>query len=142
MIVVFLDSNVFLDALLQRNEFEEAEAILRLKEKATLEITTTAACLLNVIYFIQKAGIPHKSVVQIMAELLETVSLVATHKDIFYKAIHSEFSDIEDSVQYFSALTVEGIDYVITANIRDFKKASPQLPVVTPKQFLKLYLKQ
>ena len=138
MIVVFLDSNVFLDALLQRNDFKEAEAIL---QRAELEITTTPACLLNVIYFIQKAGVPHKDVVQIMAELLETVSLVLTNKDIFLKAIHSEFTDIEDGVQYYSALSAAGIDYFITSNIKDFKKASSQLPVVSPKQFMKLYLK-
>ena len=141
MIVVFLDSNVFLDALLQRTDFKEAEAILQLKEKAELEIATTPACLLNVIYFIQKAGVPHNAVIQIMAELLETVFLVPTNKDIFLKAIHSEFTDIEDSVQYYSALSATNMDYFITSNIKDFKKASSQLPVVSPKQFMKLYLK-
>jgi predicted nucleic acid-binding protein len=141
MIAVFLDSNVFLDALLQRNDFKEAGAILQLSEKAELKINTTPSCLLNVIYFLQKAGIPHKDVVQILAELLEPVSFVPTNKDIFLKAIHAEFTDIEDAVQYFSALSVTNMDYFITSNIKDFKKASSQLPVVSPKQFMKLQLK-
>ena len=141
MIAVFLDSNVFLDALLQRNEFKEAETILQLNEKAELKISTTPACLLNVIYFIRKAGIPHNAVVQILAELLETVSLVPTSKDIFLRAIHGEFTDIEDAVQYYSALSVTNMDFFITSNIKDFKKASSRLPVVSPKQFMKLYLK-
>lgn len=141
MIAVFLDSNVFLDALLKRNEFKEAEAILRLNEKAELKVNTTPACLLNVIYFIQKAGIPQKAVVLILTELLDTVSLAPTSKDIFFKAIHAEFTDIEDAVQYYSALSVTNMEYFITSNIKDFKKASSQLPVVTPKQFMKLYLK-
>lgn len=138
---VFLDSNVFLDALLQRNDFKDAEAILQLKEKEDLEIGTTPACLLNVMYFIQKAGVPHKGVVQIMAGLLETVSLIPTDKGIFIKAVHSGFTDIEDAVQYFSAIAVTNMDYFISSNIKDFKKASTQLPVVSPKQFMKLYLK-
>jgi predicted nucleic acid-binding protein len=142
MMAVFLDSNVFLDALLQRNEFKEAAAILKLKEGAELEITTTPACLLNVIYFIQKAGVPYKDVVKIVAELLETVFLVPTNKDIFLKAIHTEFTDIEDAVQYYSALSITNMDYFITSNIKDFKKASSQLPVVSPKQFMRLYQKR
>lgn len=141
MIAVFLDSNVFLDALLQRNDFKDAETILQLSEKAELKINTTPACLLNVIYFLQKAGIPHNAVIQILAELLDSISLVLTNKDIFLKAIHAEFTDIEDSVQYYSALSVTNMDFFITSNIKDLKKGSSQLPVVSPKQFMKLYLK-
>jgi hypothetical protein len=59
----------------------------------------------------------------------------------FQKALSAGFSDHEDAVQYYTALTASGIDYFITSNIKDFKKASSQLPVVPSKQFMKLYLK-
>ncbi len=52
-------------------------------------------------------------------------------------ALHAGFLDLEDAVQYHTALQIKGIDYFITSNIKDYKKASAQLPVITPKQFIK-----
>jgi hypothetical protein len=49
--------------------------------------------------------------------------------------------DVEDAIQYFTALENEEIDYFITRNIKDFRPSDIHLPVLTPSQFLKL-LKQ
>jgi hypothetical protein len=58
---------------------------------------------------------------------------------IFTSALHAGFSDLEDAVQYHTALHIKDINYFITSNIKDFKKATTQLPVLTPKQFVKKY---
>ena len=49
------------------------------------------------------------------------------------KGLNSDFSDFEDSLQYFSALRTE-CDIIITRNGKDFKKS--QIPVMTPDEFL------
>lgn len=52
------------------------------------------------------------------------------------RALKSSFSDFEDSIQYASALTIDGIDIIITRNIKDFRHSD--LAVMTPDSFLKM----
>lgn len=136
MSMVFLDANVFLDALLQRNEYKASGVILDDADKRLLLIYTTASCLQNVMYFLSKAGISNGSIINIMAVLLQYVSLAQTNEKNFISGLHAGFTDLEDAIQYHTALAVKDIDFFITSNIKDYKKAQPQLPVVTPKQFL------
>jgi hypothetical protein len=53
--------------------------------------------------------------------------------------LHAGFNDLEDALLYYTALTIEGITHFVTSNVKDFKKASTRLPVVSPSQFLKFY---
>ena len=52
---------------------------------------------------------------------------------IIEKGLNSDFSDFEDSLQYYSALRAE-CDIIITRNGKDFKKS--QIPIMTPDEFL------
>jgi hypothetical protein len=49
-------------------------------------------------------------------------------------ALASEFHDIEDGFQYFTA-QAHGAEVLLTRNKKDFKKS--QLPVLTAAEFLK-----
>ena len=139
MNVVFLDANVFLDALLQRGEYEHSGKILNDADKRMVNVYTSAACLQNVIYFLSKAKISNNSIIDIMNVLLRYVSLAETTENFFLLALHAGFSDLEDAIQYHTALAVKDIDYFISSNTGDYKKASPQLPVITPKQFIAMH---
>lgn len=48
-------------------------------------------------------------------------------------ALSSAFTDYEDALQYYSALSKK-VDVIITRNVRDFKHA--RIPVLTPDEFL------
>jgi len=61
---------------------------------------------------------------------------VTTHKDLLL-AVKSEFSDFEDGIQYFTSLNVEGLDYIITRNKKDFKHSA--IEVVTAEEFINLF---
>ena len=74
--------------------------------------------------------------------ILSYTNLIDTSKQTFKNALRAGFNDIEDAIQYHTALQIKGIDYFITSNLKDFKKASAQLPVVSPKQFMALYKKK
>jgi hypothetical protein len=74
-----------------------------------------------------------------MEKLLNVVSLSSPDEKFFTTALHAGFADLEDAVQYHTALHVKGMDYFITSNVKDFKKATSQLSVLTPKQFMKKY---
>ncbi len=91
------------------------------------------------LYFLQKAGVPSPETIEIIENLLTIISLSSPDEKIFISGLQAGFADLEDAVQYHTALHIKGMDYFITSNVKDFKKASSQLPVLTPKQFMKKY---
>jgi predicted nucleic acid-binding protein len=139
MNIAFLDANVFLDAILKRTDnYKFCQSLFDESQSGLLKLTTTPSCLLNVIYFLQKAGIANPVIIQIIEDILKLVSLHAPGEATFLTALHAGFADLEDAVQYYTALQVKGIDYFITSNTKDYKKALSKLPVLSPKQFIAL----
>ena len=53
------------------------------------------------------------------------------------KVVQSDFNDLEDALQYFSALDA-GIDAIITYNQHDF--INPAVPVYHPSQYISQFL--
>jgi predicted nucleic acid-binding protein len=137
---LFIDTNVFLDAILKRSEnWQDCKSIFDLSYQKAFKLKTTSSVLLTVIYFIQKSGFSTSAVVQIADELLKIVNILPTNESVFFKAMQADFNDLEDAVQYYSAIESKSIDFFITSNTKDFKKSAIELPVVNPKQFLKLF---
>ena len=73
--------------------------------------------------------------------LLEYFEFIEPTKLVIIEAYNSGFSDMEDAIQYFMAKHSGFIDYIITRNIKDYKKETNGVPIVTPAQFLKLHAK-
>lgn len=136
--IIFADTNVFLDALLQRNAGKACKQILILAEKMSIKLYTSPSCLLTIVYFLQKSGMPASVVRDSVADLLKLFALQSAKKEDFLAAIHSGFTDLEDGVQYETALRIKGIDYFVTSNIKDFKKTK-ELAVIRPNDFMSLF---
>lgn len=103
-------------------------------------MVTSASCLLNLMYVMGTYKLLPFLILNYTEKILTYSMLINPDNSTFQKALSSGFSDPEDAVQYYTALAAADIDYFITSNLRDFKKASSQLPVVSPKQLMKLYL--
>ena len=139
---LFLDTNVFLDVFLERTpDWQESEIILQLAAQNKIEVFTSANNLVNVIYSLKKQKLTPDEIIQLMELTLTYTDLADTTKSAFVLALGAGFSDLEDAIQYYTALQIKAIDYFITSNTKDYKKASRQLPVVTAKQFMALYNK-
>lgn len=137
---IFIDTNVFLDAYLERTEdWKDAETILQFAAMEHIMMFTSANNLVNTIYSLQKQNLLPGEIIDLMELTLSYTQLVNTSNASFRHALRAGFNDLEDAAQYYTALEVKGIDYFVTSNIKDYKKASVQLPVVTPKQFIQLY---
>ncbi len=52
---------------------------------------------------------------------------------ILDRMLHCDFKDLEDAIQYYSALAA-GAEIIITRNTKDFSTAD--IPVLTPSEFL------
>ena len=138
--IVAADANVFLDGLLHRGEMAgDAMNIIELAEEKMILVYASSATMLNVSYFLKKAGKSSVEIITTFDNLLPYIKINSPDEKMFLNALHAGFTDLEDAVQYYTALNIRGIDYFITSNTKDYKKALPQLPVVTPKQFMALY---
>ena len=137
---IFVDTNVFLDAYLKRMEnWKDSEAILQLTAMEQITLYTSAINIVNIIYVLGKQKLNNAEIIDIIDLTLTYSQLVNSSNAAFRQALRAGFTDLEDAVQYYTAVEVKGIDYFITSNLKDYKKATIQLPVVTPKQFLSKY---
>ncbi len=129
----FLDTNVMLDFLGEREPFYlSAAKIATLADKGKIEIVVSALSYATVSYFLTKfEGI------EITKDKLRKFKVISKicelDEKIIEKGLNSDFSDYEDSLQYFSSLRLD-CDILITRNVKDFKDA--QILVMTPDEFL------
>jgi predicted nucleic acid-binding protein len=139
---VFADTNVILDNILNRPPAAyECKQIFSLAENGHVNLYTSHTCLLTVMYFLKKEKLPNAAVIQIIEQILKVFLLVSPDPNGMKAGLHAGFTDLEDGIQYHTALQVKNITHFITSNTKDFKKSSTLLPVVSPKEFLRLYNK-
>lgn len=135
---VFLDTNVILDALLGRLPNDVAGlALLELVQNDDLSGYTSSSNIINIIYFLKKAGLSTKKVSEVIAELIGYIQVVSPSGHTISQALQAGFSDLEDAIQYFTALrSHQPINCFVTNNTKDFKLATPELPVLTAIEFM------
>lgn len=140
---VFADTNVFLDHLLRRTaDWHFSEKIFRLADERMIKVCTSSSSMVNVIYVLKQQRLTKADIIQATTYILSYIKLADTGEKIFIEALNSSFMDLEDAVQYFTALNIQDADYFITSNTKDFKVVNDRLPVLTPKQFISLFEKK
>lgn len=131
---LFLDTNIVLDFLGEREPFYDSTAqLLSLADLKRIQLATSALSFATVSYFLTKAeGIEAtKQKLRKFKVLSEVVSLTETIVD---KSLNSDFRDFEDALQYFSALDAE-CHIIISRNPKDFKMSS--LPILSVEEYLR-----
>jgi predicted nucleic acid-binding protein len=132
---VFIDSDVLIDVFLKRAPFyEESAQLLSLADVGTIRGYTSTLAVCN-IYYILRKHIGHKLAISSITELIEILEILDLKKGNIEAALKGFFADFEDGVQNAMA-EVAKIDYLVTRNTDDFKKA--RIKALTPKQFLSL----
>ena len=135
---VFVDTNVLLDVLLDREEFiEDSARVWALCEREALEGYVSAISYNNCHYLIGR--LENKSTAgRAIRLILDTFRTVPLDERIIHKALDASFADFEDAIQYYSAIHA-GADYLITRNPKDFPKRT-DLPIMMPDEFVGLAL--
>jgi predicted nucleic acid-binding protein len=130
----FVDTNILLDLLGQREPFGAAAA--QLLERAVHQETTlhvSALSFSHIDYILRKA-MPAPERLYKMARLASVLTIVTVDQTVVENALYAGFPDFEDGLQYCAALTVPGIEAIITRDPKGF--ASGVLPVLTPPEAL------
>lgn len=130
---IFLDTNVMLDFLGEREPFYEPIAkIATLAEKEKLTMVVSPISFTTVNYFLSKfenSKIAREKLRKL--KILSEICVLDEHT--VEKGLNSSIEDFEDALQYFSATESE-CEIIITRNGNDFKQSL--LPIMTPDEFL------
>lgn len=131
---VFIDTNIFLDFLLNRKEFESAKDILFLEE---FKLITSDKVLLDIFYFWKKEWL-EKDILNFISEISNIAIISGWTNKTFLNILDKDklFSDFEDNFQDEIANEME-VDFIITNNKKDFKNS--KIKTFTSKEFLSFY---
>lgn len=130
---LFLDTNVVLDLLGEREPFYESAAkIATLADTGKIQLVVSALTYSTVFYLLSKYESQSlvKEKIRKFKVIVQTSDLTDTILD---KGLSSNFSDFEDALQYYSALDL-ACSILITRNGKDFKGSD--IPVLTPIEYL------
>jgi len=134
----FLDSDVILDFLMERNfHYTNSRLLFDNKVKNVVNLYTTSSIILNVQYISQKI-IGKSKAADLIKKLVLLFEICLSSKETILKAYNSSFIDIEDAVQYYSAVADKAIDFFVTRNTKDYKNADEHLKIVTPAEAIKI----
>lgn len=130
---VLIDANILLDVLQKREpHYREASLIWKLCETQQLEGYVLTLTFANLVYIMRKELSPEK-----IEEVLRNLTLIFEFTELnAADLIHGakmNWTDFEDAVQSAAAERIHA-DYIITRNVRDFKKS--KVTAFTPAEFL------
>jgi predicted nucleic acid-binding protein len=131
---IFIDSDIILDVLLEREEFYEYSAeIFDLSVVKEIILFTTAVVLANVFYFIRKKYGTEKSK-EIIRKLRLFINVLPIEEKIVDMNLYSKFGDFEDGLQYFTSKE-HNIPILITRNGKDYKEKD--IMIQTAEEYIK-----
>ena len=134
---VFLDANVILDYLTDRQPFaDDAEAVVDFcaSENNVGKITTLTAC--NAVYILAKI-IGKRLAEEKIKELIDLIGLVGVAPESVSENLAINHADFEDSVQLAEAVKWNA-DVIVTRDKTGFG-GSP-IPVYSPADFVSEYI--
>jgi predicted nucleic acid-binding protein len=130
---IFVDTNIFLDLILKRENFHDALLIFNAIEKKLFEGIVLDITILNIDYVAKKQ-------VQNIKEFIKLInanfSVVGVSNEMIAKALEIEHNDLEDILQYLGAKSFDS-DCVIT-NDKSFYKS--EIETLSSSEFIKKYL--
>ncbi len=130
---LFLDSDVLLDLLLDREPFSDDIAeIIENSLSSGVKLCVSPITVTNVNYIIEKFENQRKAEIQ-RKKLLKIVQVEKVGQSIINKASNSKFKDFEDAVQYYCAKE-SGHQILITRNTKDYKESN--LSILNPTEYL------
>ncbi|GMQ30167.1 PIN domain-containing protein [Algoriphagus confluentis] len=129
----FIDTNIFLDLILDRGEFGyKAEKFLESSAIQQVTLLTSISCIQTLIYVLQKSKCTEEIIRSTVAKINQLVSLAQTLTEDIERAIQSDFRHLEDAILYQTAISNQ-CQYFITRNTKDFPESSDQIRVLLPE---------
>ena len=134
MIKLFVDSDIILDLLAQREpHYIHAARLFTLIDQKKIIAYTSPLIFANLHYLLKKQT-SNLSALKSLRKLKTLINILPIDERVIEQSLNSEFNDIEDAIQYFTAVN-NGIALIITRNKTDYKRS--KIDVLTAEEFLK-----
>lgn len=130
---IFIDTNIFLDLILQRDGFSKALVTLNAIEKRVFQGVIADITLLNIDYIAKKQVREIRKFLKFTNSLFE---VVGADNDSMKEALEIKNSDLEDNLQYVLAKN-HNCDLIIS---NDKVFYSNDIQVLTSNDFVEKYL--
>jgi predicted nucleic acid-binding protein len=131
---IFLDTNVALDHLADRQPFAEyAHRLFALAETGELTACVSSLSFSNLYYILRKLN-GHADALALLRKLKLLVRVSAVTDAEIQSALSSSFKDFEDAIQHFATLAEGGISAIVTRNKADY--SASEIAVLSPDEFL------
>ena len=135
---VFVDTDVIVDHLTDREPFANySSLVFELHEQREVRIHISALSVSN-IYYVSRKIIGEQATLNLIERLIHNIEVIGTTRTEIESALQTGFRDFEDSIQYTTALTIKGIEAIITRNVKDFRKS--KIAIFTPEVYIKAKL--
>ena len=132
---VFLDTNILLDVLVERDnkEFtENATMILGLGSNRILDLYMSVLSVTIIAYVLRNmTAVKKKGIIKDLVSIVKVLPSLPEHVE---NMLECQMNDIEDAMQVQSAKEGQ-CDVIVTRNTTDFRDAG--LLVISPEEFLK-----
>jgi predicted nucleic acid-binding protein len=136
---VFIDTDVVLDLLLAREPFfSAATRLFMLVQDGEVEGCVSPLSFSNLFYILRKE-LSGPEAIATLRKLKILMHVLPVDERTIELALASSFTDFEDAIQYYSALSNK-VDVIVTRNKRDYRAA--KLPVLTAEECIELHLSQ
>jgi predicted nucleic acid-binding protein len=130
--LLFVDTDIVLDLLAKREPFYDGAASLFSRaETGNLKLCVSSLTFSNLFYILRKQ-ISARHAHELLRTFKQLVTVVAVDDSIIEQALKAEFTDFEDAIQYFTALSA-GCAVLVTRNVRHYRKAA--IRVVTAEVY-------
>lgn len=131
-----MDTNVVIDFLSNRQPFSlDAARLFNMSVEGKIKIYISAVSYNN-IYYILRQSLTNVATIKLLEGLADMTEITDVTGNVIQQSLKTDFKDYEDAIQYYSALTIPNINFIVTRNTKDFKKS--RLPILTPTEALVL----
>jgi predicted nucleic acid-binding protein len=129
---IFIDSDIILDLIQERENYSDALQLFTLIEENKIKGFVSPLIFANLFYILRKQE-SSKFALQVLIRLKALLHILTIGDKIIELALSSGFKDFEDAIQYYSALE-ENLEYLITRNKEDYKKTG--IIICNAKEYL------
>lgn len=132
-----IDTNIVIDyALIRQPFYDNADLIFSLIEHNKLEAYISATTFTDVFYILKKPRGKEWTLI-FLQQLLSICKITTVDERIVKQALLDNYKDLEDDVQYYTAL-FNDLDAIVTRNPKDYPQNS-KIVILTPEQLLKSF---
>ncbi len=133
---LFLDTNIIIDVLANREPFSDvASKLLDYGDKGKLNIYISALSYSNIYYILRKTC-SHKEMISLLKDIQAISTTMDVTSSIISAAIDSGLKDFEDAIQLNTALSSKKIQAIVTRDPKGFKNSD--ISVLTPEEALSI----